>query len=123
MNKPLMPVAEARARILAGLPIMTSEQVALPEAHGRVLAKDVASRVTQPPLAVSAMGGYAVRAADVATVPADLKIVGEVPAGGFHDGTLAAGQAVRILPAPPCPLAPTPSSFRKTPTATEIPSP
>lgn len=97
MNQTLMPVAEARTRILAGLPTMPSEQVALPEAHGRVLAADVASRVTQPPLAVSAMDGYAVRAADVVTVPADLKIVGEVPAGGFHDGTLAAGQAVRIF--------------------------
>lgn len=97
MSQTLMPVAEARARILAGLPIMASEQVALPEAHSRVLAADVASRVTQPPIAVSAMDGYAVRAADVVTVPADLKIVGEVPAGGFHDGTLAVGQAVRIF--------------------------
>lgn len=97
MSQTLMPVAEARARILAGLPTMASEQVALPEAHGRVLAADVASRVTQPPIAVSAMDGYAVRAADVVTVPAELKMVGKVPAGGFHDGTLAAGQAVRIF--------------------------
>lgn len=97
MSNPLMPVAEARTRILANLPTMGSEQVALPDAHGRVLAEDVASRVTQPPLAVSAMDGYAVRAEDVAEVPADLKIVGEVPAGGFHDGTIGPGEAVRIF--------------------------
>lgn len=97
MSQSLMPVAEARTRILANLPAMGSEQVALPDAHGRVLAEDVASRVTQPPLAVSAMDGYAVRAEDVAKVPADLKIVGEVPAGGFHDGTIGHGQAVRIF--------------------------
>lgn len=97
MNKPLMPVAEARTRILANLPTMASEQVALTEAHGRVLAEDVSSRVTQPPLAVSAMDGYAVRAADVANVPVDLRIVGEVPAGGFHDGSLSSGEAVRIF--------------------------
>ncbi len=97
MSNPLMPVAEARTRILANLPAMSSEQVALPDAHGRVLAEDVASRVTQPPLAVSAMDGYAVRAEDVANVPAALKIVGEVPAGGFHDGTIGTGEAVRIF--------------------------
>ena len=97
MSNPLMPVAEARTRILANLPAMSSEQVALPDAHGRVLAEDVASRVTQPQLAVSAMDGYAVRAEDVANVPAALKIVGEVPAGGFHDGTIGTGEAVRIF--------------------------
>jgi len=97
MSTPLMPVAEARQRILANLPVMGSEQVALTEAHGRVLAVDVASRVTQPPLAVSAMVGYAVPAADVTAVPVDLKVVGEVPAGGFHEGTIGAGQAVRIF--------------------------
>jgi molybdopterin molybdotransferase len=92
-----MPVADARARILAGLPTMASEQVALTEAHGRVLAADVAARVTQPPLAVSAMDGYAVRAADVANVPVDLKIVGAVPAGGQHNGVVGPGEAVRIF--------------------------
>ena len=97
MGNPLMPVAEARHRILADLPTMHSEQVSLTEAHGRVLAEDVASRVTQPPLAVSAMDGYAVRADDVANVPVDLKIDGEVPAGGFHEGTISTGEAVRIF--------------------------
>ena len=53
MTQSLMPVADARARILADLPTMASEQVALTEAHGRVLAADVDARVTQPPLAVS----------------------------------------------------------------------
>ncbi|MBO20806.1 MAG: molybdopterin molybdenumtransferase MoeA [Rhodospirillaceae bacterium] len=97
MTQKLMAVADARARILADLPAMLSEQVALPDAHGRVLAADVAARTTQPPLAVSAMDGYAVRAKDVANVPADLKIVGEVPAGGLHEGTVGPGEAVRIF--------------------------
>ena len=97
MTQSLMPVADARARILAGLPTMASEQVALTHAHGRVLAEDVAARVTQPPLAVSAMDGYAVRAEDVANVPVDLKIVGMVPAGGRHDGVVGPGETVRIF--------------------------
>ncbi|MDE0779276.1 MAG: molybdopterin molybdotransferase MoeA [Alphaproteobacteria bacterium] len=97
MSRKLMPVAEARQRILADLPTMSSEQIALTQAHGRVLAVDVAARVTQPPLAVSAMDGYAVRAADVASTPVNLKIVDEVPAGGFHDGMLTSGEVVRIF--------------------------
>ena len=103
MARELMAVADARQRILADLPAMPSEQVALPDAHGRVLAADVAARVTQPPLAVSAMDGYAVRAADVAKVPAELKVVGEVPAGGLFEGTVAPGQAVRIFTGAPVP--------------------
>ncbi|MEK9707612.1 MAG: gephyrin-like molybdotransferase Glp [Alphaproteobacteria bacterium] len=98
-----MPVAEARQRILADLPLMPSKQVSLPEAHGRVLAVDVAARVTQPPLAVSAMDGYAVRAADVAMVPANLAVIGTVPAGGLFEGEVGAGQAVRIFTGAPLP--------------------
>ncbi|MEP4886720.1 MAG: molybdopterin molybdenumtransferase MoeA, partial [Alphaproteobacteria bacterium] len=97
MTQTLMPVAEARHRILADLPTMASEQVALTEGHGRVLADDLAARVTQPPLAVSAMDGYAVRAEDIAEVPVELTVVGAVPAGGLHDGTVGKGQAVRIF--------------------------
>lgn len=103
MNRPLMPVAEARQRILADLPLMPSKQVSLPEAHGRVLAVNVAARVTQPPLAVSAMDGYAVRAADVAMVPANLAVIGAVPAGGLFEGEVGAGQAVRIFTGAPLP--------------------
>jgi len=103
VNRPLMPVAEARQRILANLPLMPSKQVSLPEAHGRVLAVDVAARVTQPPLAVSAMDGYAVRAADVAMVPANLAVIGAVPAGGLFEGEVNAGQAVRIFTGAPLP--------------------
>jgi molybdopterin molybdotransferase len=79
------------------------EFVSLAEAHGRVLAEDVVARRTQPPFAVSAMDGYAVRAADVAHVPVELKVVGSVPAGQRYDGALAAGQAVRIFTGAPVP--------------------
>ena len=97
MSQSLMPVVDARQRILADLPTMASEQVALTEAHGRVLAENMAARVTQPPLAVSAMDGYAVRAKDMADVPVDLTVVGAVPAGCLFEGTVKPGQAVRIF--------------------------
>ena len=93
----MIPVAEARQRILADLAVMPAEQVGLNEALGRVLAEDVVSRRTQPPQAVSAMDGYAVRAADVANVPASLTVIGAAPAGDPFDGSVDAGQAVRIF--------------------------
>ncbi len=64
----LMPVADALAAILEGSQPMPEEMVALEAAHHRVLARDVAARRTQPPQAMSAMDGYAVRAADAAQV-------------------------------------------------------
>ena len=66
----MIPVAEARRRILAAIAPVGSEQVSLAHAAGRTLAADVIARLTQPPEAVSAMDGYAVRAADVGKVPA-----------------------------------------------------
>lgn len=93
----MITVAEARARILAAFKPLAAEQVALTAALGRVLADDVAARVTQPPAAVSAMDGYAIRAADVARVPVRLRVVGYAPAGHAHAGTVQAGEAVRIF--------------------------
>jgi molybdopterin molybdotransferase len=99
----MLSVAEARARIVAAFRPLGSEQVGLMDALGRVLAEDVAARVTQPPADVSAMDGYAVRAADVATVAARLRVVGQAPASGSYDGTVGAGEAVRIFTGGPLP--------------------
>ena len=99
----MLSVEEARTRILAAITPMPTEQIGLSNGLGRVLAEDIASRRTQPPTAVSAMDGYAVRAQDVATVPVTLKISGHVPAGGSHDDVLGAGEAVRIFTGAPVP--------------------
>ena len=99
----MISVEEARRRLLAPLAALAAEQVALSEAVGRVLAEDVAARRTQPPFAVSAMDGYAVRAADVARVPTRLKVVGSVPAGQAYAGTVGSGEAVRIFTGAPVP--------------------
>src|SRR6516165_7883441 len=92
-----MPVAEALSRVLADTEPLAAESTPLTEAHGRVLAADVAALRTQPPADVSAMDGYAVRSADVARVPAKLKLVGEVAAGHPFQGTVGAGAAARIF--------------------------
>jgi molybdopterin molybdotransferase len=93
----LMPVADALAAVLAGSEALPEEMVALDAAHHRVLARDIAALRTQPPLAMSAMDGYAVRAADASRVAARLKVIGEVAAGRPFDATLRAGEAVRIF--------------------------
>jgi molybdopterin molybdotransferase len=92
-----MPVADALAAVLAGSEALPEEMVALDAAHHRVLARDIAALRTQPPLAMSAMDGYAVRAADASRVAARLKVIGEVAAGRPFDTALRAGEAVRIF--------------------------
>jgi molybdopterin molybdotransferase len=92
-----MPVADALARVVAGAGALPAESVPLDAAFGRVLASDLAALRTQPPDDVSAMDGYAVRAADVVKVPATLKVIGEVAAGHPFDGEVKAGEAARIF--------------------------
>src|ERR1700759_4874970 len=93
----LLLVADALARFLDGVEPLPSIDAPLPEADGRVLAADVAALRTQPPADMSAMDGYAVRAADVASVPVTLKIAGEVAAGRPYSGELRPGEVARIF--------------------------
>jgi molybdopterin molybdotransferase len=93
----LLSVEDALDRILAAMPEMPAEDVMLTDGLGRILAVPAISRRTQPPFAVSAMDGYAVRSADVKTCPVDLKRIGSVPAGTAFAGTVGAGEAVRIF--------------------------
>ena len=99
----MISVEEALARLLAPLEALSAEQVSVADAVGRVLAEDVAARRTQPPFAVSAMDGYAVRAEDVARVPASLRIIAEIPAGAGFAGTICTGEAARIFTGAPLP--------------------
>jgi len=92
----LLPVEEARARILASLTPTAAETIALPEAAGRVLARPVLARLTQPPADVSAMDGYALRAAD-GVLGARLAVIGAAPAGHPFVGSVGPGQTVRIF--------------------------
>lgn len=93
----MITVEEAQARILQAFTPLTAENVALDRAAGRVLAADLSARRSQPPVPVSAMDGYAVRAADLSKLPARLSVVGAAPAGRRFDGAVGPGQAVRIF--------------------------
>ncbi|WP_371422706.1 gephyrin-like molybdotransferase Glp [Tardiphaga sp.] len=92
----LMPVTDAMAAILAGADALPEEMVPLEDAFHRVLARDIASLRTQPPEPMSAMDGYAVRAAD-ATLGAKLRVIGEIAAGKPFHRPLQTGEALRIF--------------------------
>ncbi|MSP81598.1 MAG: molybdopterin molybdenumtransferase MoeA [Alphaproteobacteria bacterium] len=96
----MISVEEAVARALAGFRPLPAEQVGLDQARGRVLAEPVRARVTKPPVAVSAMDGYAVRAADL---PATLRVVASIAAGAAYDGVLGPGESARIFTGAPMP--------------------
>ena len=82
---------------------LTPVEVPVRAEPGVVLASDVVARLAVPPFDNSAMDGFAVRAADVATVPVMLYVVGDIPAGSFSDVVLAPGQAIRIMTGSPLP--------------------
>jgi molybdopterin molybdotransferase len=96
----LMPVDDARARILANVKPLPPENVPLAQALGRVLAKPLSAERDQPPFNSSAMDGYAVRSEDNAP---ELTVIGTSAAGHAFSGKLKAGQAVRIFTGAPVP--------------------
>ncbi|MBL8707715.1 MAG: molybdopterin molybdotransferase MoeA, partial [Rhodospirillaceae bacterium] len=93
----MLSVADATRQILAAFAPLAREVVGLDRALGRVLAEPVTARLSQPPADVSAMDGYAVRGADIATLPTQLRITGSIAAGAAPDSTLKAGEAMRIF--------------------------
>ncbi|MEY3082500.1 MAG: hypothetical protein RJA94_2485 [Pseudomonadota bacterium] len=99
----LIPVEEARARILKNVKPLPAEAVTLEQALGRVLAKPLKAVRNQPPFDASAMDGYAVIAADVAHPPATLRLIGLSAAGHGFKGRLKRGDCVRIFTGAPVP--------------------
>src|ERR1700737_831782 len=99
--RPLLTVAQARYRILDQITALDTEPVALTEARGRVLAEEVRSERDVPPFANSAMDGYAVRAADVASAsaaqPVRLRVLGEIRAGAAPPAAVQPQSALRIM--------------------------
>jgi molybdopterin molybdotransferase len=99
----MISVADAIRIVREQTSVLPGETVSLAEARGRFLAEDVVADCDLPPFDRAQMDGYALRAADVQTTPAKLKIVGESAAGrGWHH-ELKTGEAVRIMTGAPVP--------------------
>ena len=99
----MISVAEALERIVGGVAPVGAEDAPLPDALGRVLAEDVRARITNPPVSVSAMDGYAVRFEDVVDAPVRLRSIGVSAAGRGFGGAVGRGEAVRIFTGAPLP--------------------
>ncbi|MDA9789543.1 molybdopterin molybdotransferase MoeA [Amylibacter sp.] len=99
----MITVDEALSKVLGLFEPLEIETVHLQHASGRILAVDAVAHRDQPPFASSAMDGYAVRDADLST-GAQLVVIGESAAGGFYDGVVGSGEAVRIFTGAPVPV-------------------
>jgi molybdopterin molybdotransferase len=88
----LIDIATARERVLACSAPLGTEEVALGEALGRVLAEEVVAEEDLPPFDSSAMDGYAV----VAGPAGVLEVIDESRAGHPAERPLVAGQAIAI---------------------------
>jgi molybdopterin molybdotransferase len=97
---------DAARAILEGLAPLPIERLPLLDALGRVLAEDVRSPLDLPPWDNSAMDGYAVRGTDLSTGtgPWALRIVEEIPAGGFPSQSIGVGECARIFTGAPIPV-------------------
>lgn len=99
----MIPLEEARAFVLGRVAPLAPVEVGLDDALGAVTAAEVVATESVPPFANSAMDGYAVRAADTAGAPVELKVLGMVAAGEASDIEVGDGQAVRIMTGAPMP--------------------
>lgn len=103
----MLELEDAQQRLLSVIAPRPAETVPLPHAAGRFLAEDIAAPMDLPPFDNSAMDGYAVRAADLASAtaqsPVELRLMGQVAAGGTSLAPVAAGTCARIFTGAPLP--------------------
>ncbi len=97
------PIEDAQALVLEACGPLAPVMMPIHSARGLVLAADVVAVEQVPPFVNTAVDGYAVRAADVATVPVELTIVGEVAAGASTERVVGPGETIRIMTGAPMP--------------------
>lgn len=99
----MIPVEKALAIVLGHTPRLPTEEVALDDSLGRVLAEDVLADMDMPPFDRSAMDGYAVRASDLAGAPVTLPVAAMIRAGDHPQAPLEPGEAVQVMTGAPVP--------------------
>ena len=93
----LLPVSEALKKINETAAAGPKSTLPLRQAVGHVLAHDIVSRTTLPPLDVSAMDGYAIANSDKHEIGSSFTVIGESPAGNPFHGDVGLSDAVRIF--------------------------
>ena len=99
----LTPLEEVRELVLARSRPLAPIRLPLAEALGCVLAEMVVATEDVPPFANSAMDGYALRAADTAGAPVELRVMGSTMAGDAPAGAVGVGETIRIMTGAPIP--------------------
>ena len=99
----MISVNKAINLIADNVTLTNAEDVPIKHCLGRVLAEDVASKLSYPPVAVSSMDGYALNASDTANPPVSLKLIGVSQAGGSFESFVGSGETVRSFTGAPLP--------------------
>lgn len=103
----MLELAEAQNRILTAIIILPSESVSLSDAHDRILAETICSKIDLPRFDNSAVDGYAVQSKDLLSAHADnpvsLRLKGKIPAGASFAAKMDSGECVRIFTGSPLP--------------------
>ena len=107
MAEKLIPLEDAQAIVLSHVNLTGVVEIPVWQAAGLPLAEDAVADIDISPFANSAMDGYAVRASDLALAsldePVTLSVVGHEAAGHVFEGTIGAGETVRIMTGAPVP--------------------
>jgi molybdenum cofactor synthesis domain-containing protein len=99
----VITLAAAQERVWSGVTRLDPREVSCDTTAGLVLAADVVASENVPPFANTAVDGFAVRSADVATAPATLRVIGTLAAGDGTEWHVDTGQALRIMTGAPMP--------------------
>jgi molybdenum cofactor synthesis domain-containing protein len=99
----VIPLEEAKERVWGRIAALEPVKMSVRDALGCVLAEDIVATESIPPFDNTSVDGYAVRSIDVQTCPVDLKVVAEIRAGSWPEGTVGEGEAMRIMTGAPMP--------------------
>jgi molybdopterin molybdotransferase len=103
----MISVEEALDKILGNVAVLDEEEVPILDSLGQVLAGDISSSISVPPLDNAAMDGYAIRAEDTVgaskRAPRFLHVIDTVAAGAISGCWVEAGTAIRIMTGAPVP--------------------
>lgn len=99
----MIPLDDALAVVLSSASPLSSTSIGLDRAHNRIIAEAVVADRPYPPFDRSAMDGFAVRWADLRSIPANLRVVGDIPAGVWPTFEVSVGTAARIMTGAPVP--------------------
>lgn len=103
----MIPYEQARKLVIEKAKPLGQEVVTLDEALGRVVAKDISSKINVPPFRNSAMDGYAVRSEDTKQEKREnyvsLKLVAAQPAGDYFRKKIKSGETVKVMTGAPVP--------------------